>query len=242
MPSILVVDDDADICHNMADIFEDFGYRVDTASDGASALELVRKHRYDVAVLDLMMPGMDGAALSDKIKKVRSGIVCLIVTAYPAHPRAEVALQAGVWKLLPKPLDFPQLMTAIDEALGQPLVLVVDDDTDLCLNVWDLLRERGYRVCMAHNVDRALELLNGEEFQAILLDMKLPDGDGSQVFQKAREHQSNVRVIVITGHGGELESQIHSLSSAGADILAKPLDVAQLLHKLEMLPDSGGED
>jgi CheY-like chemotaxis protein len=119
--SILVVDDEADNRLNLADILSDLGYHVDTAADGPSALELLRQQRYDVALLDLMMPGMDGAALYGELKKVRPETVALIVTAYPNHPRAEAALAAGAWKLLSKPVDFPHLLAAVEEAVGQPV-------------------------------------------------------------------------------------------------------------------------
>jgi len=68
-PSILVVDDEVDACLNLADILSDLGYRVDLAHDGESALALVRQRRYDVALLDLMMPGMDGTTLYGEMKK-----------------------------------------------------------------------------------------------------------------------------------------------------------------------------
>ena len=69
-----------------------------------------------------------------------------MVTAYASGATAEEALAAGAWQVLAKPVDFPSCSGLVDEALGQPLVLVVDDDHDLCANLWDLLRERGYRV------------------------------------------------------------------------------------------------
>ena len=51
-PSVLVVDDETDACRNLADIFSDLGYRVEIAHDGASAVEKVRRDRFDVAILD----------------------------------------------------------------------------------------------------------------------------------------------------------------------------------------------
>jgi CheY-like chemotaxis protein len=186
-PSILVVNDEADNHNNLADILTDLGYQIDTAADGPTALELARRRRYDVALLDLMMPGMDGAALYGELKKLRASIVALLVTAYPNSPCAEVALAAGAWRVVPKPVEFPQLLGLVEEAVGQPLVLVVVDDPDLCANLWDLLRERGYRVCLAHDVRTAAEQLHaGDPFAVILLDMTLPDGDGTEVFREAR--------------------------------------------------------
>src|SRR5262245_4860567 len=92
-PRILVVDDDVDTCRNLSDILTDLGYRVDTAHDGASALELVRRHPYDVALLDLKMPGMSGLELYRQIKQLRAGTVAIIVTAYAGGSTTEEALQ-----------------------------------------------------------------------------------------------------------------------------------------------------
>ena len=69
---ILVVDDEVDTCHNLSDILTDLGYRVDVAHDGISALELVRRNAYDVALLDYKMPGMDGLTLYREIKRLRA--------------------------------------------------------------------------------------------------------------------------------------------------------------------------
>src|SRR4029077_19478249 len=152
----------------------DLGYHVDTAHDGPSALEKVRNKRYDVALLDLKMPGMDGLTLYREIKKIRAGTVAIVVTAYASSSTASEALAAGAWQIVAKPIDFPKLLAFVEEALDQPLVLVVDDDPDLCANLWDLLRERGYRVCLAHKEGQAAERLAEIGFRVVLIDMKLP--------------------------------------------------------------------
>src|SRR5262249_54141735 len=126
-PSILVVDDEVDTCRNLSDILTDLGYRVDVAHDGPSALELVRHNAYDVALLDLRMPGMDGLELFHRIRELRSGTVGIIVTAYAGTDTTERALTAGAWQVLPKPVDFRRMLTLVEEAVGQPLVLIVDD-------------------------------------------------------------------------------------------------------------------
>ena len=125
----------------------------------------MRQRPYDVALLDLKMPGMDGLTLYREIKKQRAGTVSLLVTAYASPATAEEALAAGAWKVLAKPVDFRKLLGLVDEALGQPLVLVVDDDHDLCANLWDLLRERGFRVCLAHDGREAAEPAPGDDVQ-----------------------------------------------------------------------------
>jgi CheY-like chemotaxis protein len=235
-PAVLVVDDEVDTCQNLQDILTDLGYRADTAHDGPAALELVRRNHYDVALLDLKMPGMDGLTLYREIKKRRAGTVAIIVTAYAGSATAEEAVAAGAWQVLPKPIDFPRLLGLMDEALGQPLVLVVDDDPDLCANLWDLLRERGYRVALAHDERQAAASLRDAAFKAVLIDMRLPDGDGSRVFRLVREANPQARTIVITGLRSELDQLVQQVVAEGADAVCyKPFDVGKLSLTLEQL-------
>ena len=235
-PAILVVDDEVDTCRNLSDILTDLGYRVDVAHDGPSALELVRRGSYDVALLDLKMPGMDGLTLYREIKKLRADTVALIVSAYASSAVAEEALGAGAWQVLPKPVEFPRLLGLVNEALGQPLVLVVDDDPDLCASLWDVLRQQGYRVALAHDERTAEERLHNQSYRVVLIDMKLPIGDGSRVFQLVRRANPEVRTVVITGHRSEVDEMVRKVVDEGADAVCyKPFDIPRLLGMLEQL-------
>jgi DNA-binding NtrC family response regulator len=234
--SILIVDDDVDICWNLSDILTDLGYRVDTAPNGEAALELVRKKPYDVALLDLKMPGMDGLTLYREIKRLRAGTVAIIVTAYASSTTAEQAMAAGAWQVLPKPVDFPKLLRLVEEALGQPLVMVVDDDHALCTNLWDVLRERGYRACMAHDEYGAVERIKERSYRVVLIDMKLSMGEGRRVFEAVRQADPKARTILITGFRSETEPLVEKLLAEGADAVCyKPFDMPQLLAALKRL-------
>jgi DNA-binding NtrC family response regulator len=229
-PSILVVDDEEDTCANLQDILIDMGYDVDTAFDGPSALEKVHKKSYDVALLDLKMPGMDGLALYREIKKVRADTVAIVVTAYASTATAADALSAGAWQVLAKPVDLPKLLGLVDQALGQPLVLVVDDDPDLCENLWDLFRERGYRVGIANTQKKAEATLKDRAYSVVLIDMKLPEGDGTSVFRLVRSSNPQARTVVITGHRSEMDELVQKVLREGADAVCyKPFDVPRLL-------------
>lgn len=239
-PSILVVDDDVDICANMADILADMGYSVDIAHEGFTALDLVRRRPYDLALLDYKMPGMDGVTLCREIQRVRSGLVPLLVTAYTGGDTAQEALGAGAWRVLPKPVDFSKLMPLVDEAIGQPLVLVVDDDPDLCDSLRDVLREYGFRVCIAHEEGEAIERLR-ESTRVILLDLRLPGGDGAAVFRRIRERNPDARVVLITGYRDEMGPVVTSLLAEGVDAVHyKPFDMPRLLKDLGHLAEMRG--
>jgi two-component system, NtrC family, response regulator HydG len=239
--TILIVDDDVDICRNLADILTDLDYRVEYAHDGVTALALVRQKPYDVALIDLKMPGMDGLSLYREIKKLRAGTVALIVSAYSSVATADAALDAGAWQVLSKPVDLPHLLSLVNQALDQPLVLVVDDDQALCANLWDLLRERNFRVCLAHDEREAAERLRDTSFKAVLIDMKIPGGGGGRIFELVRRANPQARTVLITGNRAETDRQIEQILVAGADAVCyKPFDIPRListLNRLTSLPE-----
>jgi DNA-binding NtrC family response regulator len=230
-PQLLVVDDEQDTCANLADIFTDLGYDVDVAYDGHSARERVKQKTYDVALLDLKMPGMDGLELFQRIKEISHGTVAIVVTAYASSETARRILDAGAWRIMPKPIDFSALLHQVNEALDQPLVLLVDDDHDLCGTLGDLFREHGLRVHIAHNVDAASERLRNHGFNVVLIDFKLPKGTGVDVLRSVRQENPNARTILITGYQNEAELAIKQALEQGADAVCyKPFDVPDLLE------------
>jgi DNA-binding NtrC family response regulator len=227
---ILIVDDEVDTCENLRDIFSDFGYQVDIAHHGEEALRLVKNNHYDVALLDLRMPGMDGLELYRRIRVLSSGTVAIVVTAYASSETAASIKGAGAWQILPKPVDFDLLFKLVSTALGQPLLLIVDDDRALCDSLWDVLREHEYRVCLSHDAPDALEKLKTRQFQVAIVDLKLPQGSGIDVLEKARAMSPATRSVLITGHRDEMEELVHQALQDGADAIAyKPFDMQKLL-------------
>jgi len=241
-PRILVVDDDADICHNLVDILHDLGYQADFALNGLAALDLVHKRPYDIALLDLRMPGMDGLTLYREIKKRSAGTVSMLVTAYAGQLTEEQALGAGAWRVIPKPVDLPKLLGLVEEALDQPLILIIDDDRDRCSALWDLFRERGYRVCLAHDCREPVERLDQSQFQVVLIDMCIPDGDGATAFRMVRATNPQSRTILITGERSRVDELVARVLAEGADAVCyKPFNVPELLETLGRLAEARAE-
>ena len=119
MPTILVVDDDADTCRNMADLFGDLGYAIETAEGAHTALDKARQQPYDLGLLDLRMPGMDGLTLCRHLKRLQPPMVTMIVTAYGGSDLDKEARAAGAWHVLLKPVDFPAVARSGREGSGR---------------------------------------------------------------------------------------------------------------------------
>jgi two-component system, NtrC family, response regulator HydG len=241
-PTILVVDDDVDTLQNLSDILTDIGYKVETASNGPAALEMVRNKAYDVALLDFKMPGMDGLTLYREIRKLRADTVAMVVTAYATTETVSEAKEAGLWQVLSKPVDVTRLLPLVEEAVRQPLVMVVDDDHELCESLWDVLRERGFRVALAHDVRETADQLQGGRFQVVLIDMKLPGGDGRQVLGLVQQANPQARTVLITGYRSEMEELVQGAMDEGADAVCyKPFDVPGLLKTIRRLSQQDEE-
>ena len=119
IPSILVVDDEADHCLNLADILGELDYRVDIAHDGPTALGLAARKAYDAAVLDLVMPGMDGVKLLQGIKKMHPELPACFVTANTQGCLADEVRKTQAGPMLAKPLNVPSLLDWIDGAVDR---------------------------------------------------------------------------------------------------------------------------
>lgn len=234
--SILVVDDDVDTCQNLSDILTDIGYEVTVAHNGAQALEEIRQRPFDIALLDLKMPGMDGLTLYREIKKLRADTIAIVISAFISPEHEAAAYGAGCLRVLSKPVDFSTLLPLLGTAIQQPTVLIVDDDHDLCLSLWDVLREQGYRVGLAHDEKQAAVRLQERPFDLVLLDMKLPFGDGSSVLRHVQQINPDARVVLITGYREEMADVIQRALSDGADtVLYKPFPVPLLLETVRRL-------
>ncbi len=93
--------------------------------------------------------------------------------------------------------------------------------------LWDLLRERGYRVAITHDEPTAATRLRDAAFRVVLIDMKLPGADGASVYRVVRQANPQARTVVITGHRAELEQMVKQVIEEGADAVCyKPFDVA----------------
>jgi DNA-binding response OmpR family regulator len=233
---ILIADDDADIRANFSDILSDRGYVVDVAPDGHAALARIKERQYDVAILDFKMPGMDGATLYTSVKKMYPELVAIMVTAYAGSDGAQRALDAGVAHVLRKPVEMSQLLERVEDVLRQPLLLVVDDDQEFCASLWQVLRNRGYRVGLAHDQSGALERFDQRAYDVALIDLRLsPENGGDHLFQQVREKYPGTRTLLITGFRSQFQDRIDGLVSGGAEVFYKPLNLDAMLERIGQL-------
>ena len=111
---ILIVDDDASMCETLSDILEEKGYHVVVAQDGPKAIEEAKSQHFDLALIDIVMPGMNGIEALREMKAVDPQITAMIMTGHTALGESvSEALEAGADGILYKPLDIDAIVEMI---------------------------------------------------------------------------------------------------------------------------------
>jgi len=113
---ILLVDDEVTFTENMAKLLNARGYRVITANSGDEAIRMLEKENFDVVVLDLKMPGMDGITTLKEIKKLDLFTETLILTGHGSINSALEAVKLGAYDYLTKPCEIDELVAKIEGA------------------------------------------------------------------------------------------------------------------------------
>jgi len=113
---LLVVDDEKDFLETLAERLEIRGVDVSAASNGADAVELIEDNEFDVALIDLRMPGMSGEELLKKIKKASPLTEVIVFTGHGSLDSAVECLREGSYHYLQKPCDIDKLLEVLTEA------------------------------------------------------------------------------------------------------------------------------
>lgn len=114
---LLIVDDERIVRESLQHWFEEEGYIIETAENGMSALEKFSKNTYDLALLDMKMPGMTGLELLKKIKQIDEDCIVILITAFASVPTAIQALKDGAYDYVTKPVDPDELNNIVKNAL-----------------------------------------------------------------------------------------------------------------------------
>ena len=114
---ILVIDDDENITKVVAAILRDKGYSVDMASSGNEAIKKTQKNHYDLMLIDIRLPDIEGTELLTKIRDTTPKIRKIIVTGYPTLNNAVTAVNKGADAYVMKPFDVEKMLETVKEQL-----------------------------------------------------------------------------------------------------------------------------
>ncbi|HNW59433.1 MAG TPA: sigma-54 dependent transcriptional regulator [bacterium] len=117
--SILIVDDEESVRHSLFNWFREDGYEVGIAKDAYEALAALERSHWDIMLLDIRMPGMDGMELQRRMREVNKEIIIIIMTAYASVDTAVSSLKEGAYDYIVKPFNPDDLSHMIRNAAEQ---------------------------------------------------------------------------------------------------------------------------
>jgi DNA-binding NtrC family response regulator len=129
-------------------------------------------------------------------------------------------------------LDAARPLAAAPPDDGEIWILIVDDEAGNRHTLQDVLQEQGYRVETAATGQEGLERARTRFFHAAILDIRLPDINGTELLARLKEAQSDTVAIMVTGYAS-LQTAIRAVDVGAARYLLKPLDIGQLCAALE---------
>lgn len=235
-PTILVVDDNQDLLETFAMILKRRGYYVQTANDGVSAISKFKEQNFDVTLMDIVMPEMNGVDAFKKIKEIQPEAPIILMTAYSDEDLIQNAKNEGARRIIHKPIHIDQLIDLINETAGNEPILIVDDDADICDTLTQILEVQGYEVLSAKSGEEAVMMTKGTSFQIAFIDIKLPKIDGLETLLRLKEINPDIIVIMMTGFRNEVKEALDKAQAASAiTCLYKPFDpsiAAELVKKI----------
>jgi two-component system, NtrC family, response regulator PilR len=189
MERILVVDDDRGMQDVLDIMLSRAGYQVATADDGAAALELIRKRKFDLVITDLKMPRVDGIDLLKGVKETAPGTAVILLTAFASGDTALAAMREGAYDYVEKNFDVDDLLAIVRDAIEKKEVTQRE--------ISDPPREGDDARCFGTMIGRSKEM---QKVYALI--------------RKVAETPANVLILGESGTGKELVARaIHDNSS-----------------------------
>jgi DNA-binding NtrC family response regulator len=138
---VLLVDDEEEFVETLAERMRSRGMEVATSNSGGDALELIDKDAYDVVVLDLQMPGMDGIEALERIKRRKPDIQVVLLTGHATVEKGVEAMKHGALEFLEKPIDLSKLQEVIHKANAEKMILVEQETEE---RIREILHEKSW--------------------------------------------------------------------------------------------------
>lgn len=233
---ILVVDDDVDNACSMGELFELEGHSVMVVHSGEAAISAWLAEDFDIAFMDVMMPGKNGVESFLEIRRSKPGAKVYMMTGYSVEQLLQQAIAGGALGVLTKPIDSGKLLNALDSVRPTGIVVVAEADPAVSAGLAEIVSSSGRITDLARCAGDAFAAAARENLDVLILDLRRPLIESIEVYSSLREAGLAVPTVIVTpeaeDHGDTLKA-IGDVTVTG--ILNKPFDPLQLLERLDKL-------
>lgn len=233
---ILVVDDDADNAQSLGELFELEGHQATVVYSGEAAIAAYLTQDFDVAFMDVMMPGKNGVESFSEIRKLKPDAHVYMMTGYSVDELLQQAVDGGAKGVFGKPVNLNKVLSTLSSIEKSGVVLIGEDDPDFGPMLCEVVKDKGFQAQLVTNGRAAVERIEAGGVDVLVLDLKMPLMDGIEVILELRHKGIEVPTIIITAHANAYENLEQALGDVMVTgILNKPFDPSVLLGKLEAL-------
>jgi len=230
---IFIVDDDRDFAESLQEVLVDNGHRVTLAHSGEEAIKLIPDFDFDLALLDIRLPGMNGVESMMQIKQHRPDANVMMMTAFSVEQLLEEAIDEGALGVLHKPIHMDHLLETIENVKPSGVVMLVDDDPDFSDSISNSLTAHNFCVKLAKTGEEALLLADRNTIDLIILDLRLPVLSGLETYMELKHRGHHVPTIIVTGYLDDEREQLDALLKDNVSYyLQKPFDMDVLIKLL----------
>lgn len=250
MRRILVVDDNETNMNLVVYLLKTHGYNAEGFTRGQDALFALRARPYDLALVDILMPGIDGFELARRVRAdpAIKHVPLVAVTALAMVGDRERILSSGFDGYIPKPIDPERFIDQIEEYSGaalrshvNTLVLVVDDIPVNRQVLRGILAPFGYRITEAAGAPDALAHIAREAPDLILCDVHMPAGDGFDLVERVKrsEHWRHIPFIFISSTAWDARDQRRAMELGADKFISRPIDPQKVLDEIRSTLGAG---
>jgi len=227
--TILIVDDDLMLLSLLTDTLHSVGYDTRSASEGVSAMEVIREEDIDIVIADISMPGMDGIELLQKIKDVHPRLPVILMTGVSMNGIRSRALQAGADGFLDKPFRLSaiedMMVRLVNKRTSQASnILILDDNNEHMDSLGLILEGIGYSVTKTLDVAEAFRIISSDQIDTVITDLKMPVMSGVDVARRVKEEHPAVQVIIYSGYAPD-DAEATAIRSAADHFMTKPVNL-----------------
>lgn len=254
---LLLIDDEEEFLTSTSQALGRRGFDVNIAPNGVTALEMVEKNSYDIIVLDVMMPDIDGIDVFKQIREKLPDLPVILLTGHGSIDDAFYASKDGIADYLTKPIDIEELskrlLKIVEKAEKQRKdnnnsvsptgfeevikVMHVDDEVDFLESMKRVLERRNMEVTTADSGELALTLLKECIIDIVILDVKMPGMDGLETLRRIKNDFPYVEVILLTGHPS-VEAALEGIKLGANEYMKKPPEIDELVATIRKLYDN----
>lgn len=233
---ILVVDDDIDHAQSLGELFELEGHAVTVVNSGEDAIHAYRSATFDVAFMDVVMPGKNGVESFLEIRRMRPEARVFMMTGYSVEQLLRQAMTNGAMGMLSKPLDPARMLEVISEIGPEGIAVVAEDDPAFGRRLERIITEAGRSCQLVTSGSDALRVAQSEGGRVLILDLKAPLIDGVDTYARIKAAGRAAPTIIITASGPEYDNTLDAIGDVAiTGILNKPFDPLDLLARLDGL-------